>query len=166
MQYFLTSKIIKYLLLSFLICMFTTISVHGKIPKDYEEQKNLASFFLGDTQFEQKHAVTYALEYYRTIVFPVGISFEYEQVPRNNEGNSEYELFTIAVLHLPNKIYAAAGPGLKNTKEKHNTLLGRFSVGYIFPLPSDMEFIPNINLDVVTRQGHEVIYGVSMGKRF
>lgn len=168
MPHFLYSKITiaKKVLISFFICMLTVVTVYGKIPKDYEEQKNFASFFLGGTQFEQKHAFTYALEYYRAIVFPVGISLEYERVPRNDEGNSEYELFSVAVVHLPNKIYVAAGPGLKNTKEKHNTLLGRFSAGYIFSLPSDMEFVPNINVDLVNRQHQELIYGVSMGKRF
>ncbi len=168
MRYFFYVKKIraKYMLLFAFIYMLMTAVVYGKAPKDYEEQKNFASFFLGGTEFEQKHAFTYALEYYRTIVFPVGISLEYERVPRNDEGNSEYELFSVAVVHLPNKIYVAAGPGLKNTKEKHNTLLGRFSAGYIFSLPSDMEFVPNINVDLVNRQHQELIYGVSMGKRF
>lgn len=131
-----------------------------------EEQNNFAGFFLGGTKIENKQYFTYALEYYRTIMFPFGVSIEYESVPNNLEGRAEYEFFSVGVIHFPNKIYVGAGPGVKFVKEQSSKLLGRLSIGYILSLPYEMEFIPNINYDAVSGQASELVYGISIGKRF
>lgn len=131
-----------------------------------EEENHFVSFFLGDTFVVNAHAFTYALEYYRTLVYPFGVSFEYENVPHNKEGITENEQFTLLLVHLPNQTYIAAGPGFKWSSGAPSAWLGRLSTGYIFSLHHAIEVIPNINFDWVTRQHNEIVFGVSMGKRF
>lgn len=130
------------------------------------EKNNFVSVFFGGTNIKGKQNLSYALEYYRTIKFPFGVSIEYESVPKNPEGISEYEFFSLAVIHHPRYFFLAAGPGIRYTKEHSRKLLSRISTGYLFLLPYELELIPNVGLDFIEGQGKELVYGFSLGKHF
>ena len=148
-----------------------------------EEVNNAVGVFLGPTYDKGKNLFTYGVEYHRVVSFPFGFLIDSESIPRNREGEAEYELFGLATLNLFKNVIVGTGPGLKFAKEAPETkeedsetqvpkkrvrkLMGRIFAGYIFELPKAFELTPNASLDFSRNTtAKEINYGLTIGKKF
>ncbi|WP_298624190.1 hypothetical protein [uncultured Legionella sp.] len=65
-----------------------------------EEIDNAVGVFLGPTYNKGKNSFTYGVEYHRIVSFPFGVLIDAENIPRNREGDTEYELFGLATINM------------------------------------------------------------------
>lgn len=141
-----------------------------------EEVDEAFGLFLGPTYDKGKNLFTYGFEYHRIVSFPFGFLLDAESIPWNREGDTEYELFGLAVVNLHHHIIAGVGPGLKFAKEereeeegkkKVQKLMGRLFVGYVIELAPEFEVTPNASLDFTEgTRAKEINYGLTFAKQF
>ncbi|MDP3561234.1 MAG: hypothetical protein Q8R83_03545 [Legionellaceae bacterium] len=148
------------------LILFSITNAHTQNLHPRKEKDNIAGVFFGATRTNNINVFTEGLEYHRVVAFPFGVAVVYEHSPHNYENRAESELFGLLVWNIPHNLIFGFGPGVRFTKEKPSVTLGRVKLGYILLLPSNIEFMPNINYDVNPRVPAEWVGGFSIGKQF
>jgi hypothetical protein len=148
-------------LLSLNLLHATKLSNHVR-----EEKSNMLGVFMGGTNTQHKNFFTYGFEYHRIIALPIGLSLIGEHVAHNIEAHHEVDLVGLLTFNLLNNITLGFGPGLELEERKPTRLLGRISASYIFLFHKDIEIAPGIDYNFIQQEHNQLIYGITLGKKF
>lgn len=167
-------KKITFVMLVWSFLLFFANPMHAKHAR--EEVDNAVGVFIGSTYDGVKNMFTYGFEYHRIVSFPFGFLLDGENIPRNREGDSEYEVFSLAVMNFHPHFIVGVGPGLKFAKEERGEdegkknvekLRGRLFLAHVIALPNEFELVPNASLDFIEgTRTKEVNFGFTFSKSF